>query len=48
MLLAAIRQAEDNGELLEKTVLKLRLDQKGDKSSNKLVVLTARRNVYSI
>lgn len=33
MLLAAIRQAEDNGELLEKTVLKLRLDQKGSKSS---------------
>lgn len=33
MLLAAIRQAEDNGELLEKTVLKLRVDQKGNKFS---------------
>lgn len=33
MLLAAIRQAEDNGELLEKMVLQLRLDQKGNKSS---------------
>lgn len=33
MLLAAIRQAEDNGELLERTVLKLRPDQKGNKSS---------------
>lgn len=28
----AIRQAEDSKELLEKTVLKLRVDQKGNQS----------------
>lgn len=29
----AIRQVEDSHELLEKTVLKLRLDQKGNEST---------------
>lgn len=32
MLLIAIRQGEDGRELLERTVLKLRVDQKGNGS----------------
>lgn len=36
-LIAAIRQAEDGEELLEKTMLKLRLDQKGDRQDHKQI-----------
>lgn len=42
-MLAAIRQTEDSSELMEKTVLKLRVDQKGSKSSRVgRISLTAR------
>lgn len=37
MLLVAIRQVEDSRELLEKTVLKLRLDQKGNEHRKRQV-----------
>lgn len=44
MPLAAIRQAEDNGELLEKTVLKLRLDQKGNRKMKWIQYIIKKKN----